>query len=73
MVDRQKHVVSVTTQPKGIPEDFVFFGCPEAGCEWDSGDWAVKYEDEALGNYEDHWRRRHAPKPPDPHVERWTG
>lgn len=71
MPEREKRVVSVTTQPKGIPEDFVFFGCPE--CEWDSGDWAVKYEDEARGHYETHWRSRHAPAPPDPRIERWTG
>lgn len=66
-----RKVVSVTTTPRGQMEDFVFFGCPD--CEWHSGDWSVKYEEEARQNYVDHWKREHAPAPPDPEVDRWTG
>lgn len=69
---RAKRIVSVTG-PKGVLEDFVYFSCPEQDCDWSSGDWSVKYEDEARGTYLTHWLNQHAPSPPDPDVERWTG
>lgn len=71
--NRQREVVSVTTTPRGQMEDFVLIACPEKQCDWHTGDWSVKYEDEARSKYEFHWRANHAPTPPAPLEDRWTG
>lgn len=68
---RKKNVVSVV-RGDGHPEGFVAFVCPEAGCDYDTGDWAVKFEGEALYHYKQHWQGNHAIVP-DPVVDRWTG
>lgn len=73
MSERKRNVVSITTKPKGEPEEFVWFDCPEEGCSWTSGDWAVVYEAEPRDNYDRHWRAVHAPTPPEPLTGRWMG